>query len=148
MTVLPIISSAEFPLAFATQWIANWNARNVTAVLSHFRDDCIFESPIAEKITGRGRLVGKEELQKYWNEALARIDVLRFTLDDCIWDPVRRTLVVAYTSLVDGRVTSCCEMMVFDPGGRQTTGKAYYGVAVLTQAAFCNARPNVIEGMH
>ena len=145
--MLPLISSAEFPFAFATQWIANWNARDVTAVLSHFRDDCIFESPIAEKITGRGRLVGKEELQKYWDGALSRIDVLRFTLDDCIWDPVRRTLVVAYTSLVDGRVTSCCEMMVFDAGGRQTTGKAYYGVAALTQAAFRNGRASVFEGI-
>ena len=145
--MLPLISSAEFPLAFATQWIANWNARNVTAVLSHFHDDCIFESPIAANITGRGRLVGKEELQKYWNAALARIDVLRFSLDDCIWDPVRRTLVVAYTSLVDGRVTSCCEMMVFDAGGRQTTGKAYYGFVAITQAAFRTGNASVFEGI-
>ncbi len=131
----PPLSSPEFPHAFATEWIANWNARDVAAVVSHFRDDCLFESPIAEKITGKPRLEGKVELQEYWETALSGIRSLHFTLEDCVWDPGRRTLVVVYTSLVDGRVTACTELMVFDADGRQYFGKAYYGAMSTVQPA-------------
>jgi SnoaL-like domain len=139
--MLPSLSSPEFPHAFATEWIANWNARDVAAVVSHFRDDCLFESPIAEKITGKARLQGKAAVQKYWERALSGISSLHFTLDDCVWDPGRRTLVVVYTSLVDGRVTACTELMVFDADGRQYIGKAYYGAATTAQAASQKSSP-------
>lgn len=45
---MPPLSNPDFPPAFAAQWIANWNARDVEAVLSHFRDDCVFVSPVAQ----------------------------------------------------------------------------------------------------
>jgi hypothetical protein len=50
----------EFAAEFASQWISNWNARRVADVLSHFRDDCEFESPIAATITNSARLHSKE----------------------------------------------------------------------------------------
>ena len=124
---MPPLASPDFPSAFAAQWIANWNARDVEAVLSHFADDCVFESPIAKTITGEARLVGKDKLRAYWQAALARIPSLHFTLDDVAWDPARRTLAVMYTSRAGERVTSCSELMTFDPEGRQTLGRAYYG---------------------
>ena len=49
---MPPLTSPDFPSAFAAQWIANWNARDAEAVLAHFADDCVFESPIAQTITG------------------------------------------------------------------------------------------------
>lgn len=128
--MLPPIASPEFPHAFASQWIANWNARNIAAVLSHFRDDCVFESPIARTIVGTARLAGKRALEEYWVAASARIASLHFTLDDWSWDPVRRILTVFYTSRVDGRTTSCAEQMSFDADGRQQLGRAYYGAVV------------------
>ena len=125
--MLPPIASSEFPFAFASQWIANWNARDVAAVLAHFRDDCVFESPIAQTVVGKARLTGKRALEDYWRAALSRIGTLRFTLDDWSWDPARRILTVFHTSRVDGRTTACAEQMTFDAEGRQCLGRAYYG---------------------
>jgi len=124
---MPPMSSPYFPATFAAQWIANWNARDVEAVLSHFADDCVFESPVALTITGEAKLVGKDKLRAYWEAALARIPSMHFTLDDVAWDSGRRTLAVMYTSRVGERVTSSSELMTFDAQGRQTLGRAYYG---------------------
>ena len=121
------IASSEFPRAFAAQWIANWNARDIAAVLAHFRDDCVFESPIAQTVVGTARLTGKRALEDYWRAALSRIGSLHLRLDDWSWNPVRRILTVFYTSRVDGRTTSCAEQMSFDADGRQRLGRAYYG---------------------
>jgi hypothetical protein len=124
---MPPLASPDFASTFTAQWIANWNARDVDAVLSHFADDCVFESPIAQTITGQAKLVGKAALRSYWGAALARIPTLHFTLDDLAWDPARRTLAVMYTSRVGERVTACSELMTFDAQGRQILGRAYYG---------------------
>jgi len=124
---MPPLASPDFPSTFTAQWIANWNARDVDAVLSHFADDCVFESPIAQTIAGQAKLVGKAALRSYWEAALARIPTLHFTLDDLAWDPARRTLAVMYTSRVGERVTACSELMTFDAQGRQILGRAYYG---------------------
>jgi ketosteroid isomerase-like protein len=121
------MSSDDFPFAFASTWIASWNARDVAAIVAHFHDGCIFESPIAQTITGQARLTGKEALEQYWAAAMSRITSLNFTLDDWSWDPARRILTVFYTSVVDGSTTSCAEQMVFDADGRQRVGRAYYG---------------------
>lgn len=125
--MLPPRTAPDFPLSFAAQWVANWNARDVAAVLSHFREDCVFESPIAQTVTGQARLEGKRALEQYWRAALDRIGSLHFTLDDWSWDPVRRILTVFYTSIADGRTTSCAEQMIFDAQGMQKLGRAYYG---------------------
>jgi len=117
----------EFAAEFASQWISNWNARRVADVLSHFRDDCEFESPIAATLTNSARLCGKEALRSYWEAALARIKSLHFVLEDYVWDQEQRRLVVVYRSRTDGRVTSCVELMQFDPDGKQIYGRAYYG---------------------
>ena len=98
-------------------------------VLSHFRDDCEFETPIAATITNSARLRGKEALRNYWEAALARIKSLHFVLEDYVWDQEQRRLVVVYRSHTDGRVTSCVELMQFDPDGKQIYGRAYYGAA-------------------
>ena len=117
----------EFAARFASQWITNWNARRVEDVLSHFREDCEFESPIAATLTNTARLQGKEALRKYWKAALARTKSLHFVLEAHLWDQQERTLAVIYRSHTDGRVTSCLELMQFDPDGKQTYGRAYYG---------------------
>jgi ketosteroid isomerase-like protein len=121
------IETPGFADAFASAWIANWNARNVDAVLAHFADACTFESPIAEAVTGTARLHGKEALRNYWTAALARIGRLVFTLDDVSWDAERRILTVFYTSDTDGNRKANAEKMVFDAAGRQISGQAYYG---------------------
>lgn len=117
----------EFAAEFASTWISNWNARRVEDVLAHFRDDCEFESPIAATLTNSARVRGKDALRTYWETALAQIKSLHFVLEGYVWDQEQRRLVVVYRSHTDGRVTSCAELMQFDPDGKQTYGRAYYG---------------------
>lgn len=130
---MPPITSPYFPATFAAAWIANWNARDVEAVLAHFADDCVFESPVAQTVTGDARLVGKAKLRAYWDAALARIPSMHFALNDVAWDSGSRTLAVMYTSRVGERVTSCSELMTFDAEGRQTLGRAYYGAVAVAE---------------
>ena len=129
---MPPLSHPDFAATFAAQWIANWNARDVEAVLSHFADDCVFESPLAQTVTGDAKVVGKAKLRAYWQTALARVPAFHFTLVDVAWDAQRRTLAVMHTSRAGERTTSCTELMTFDAHGKQTLGRAYYGAATET----------------
>ena len=79
--MLPNINSSDYPRAFAKLWIANWNRRDVEAVLSHFHPNCTFESPIAQSVVERGRFKGVAELRSYWETAHSGIQPLKFTLD-------------------------------------------------------------------
>lgn len=123
------LSDPKFPDKFADAWIRNWNNRDVEAVLSHFVDDCAFESPMAASVSGEPVITGKLALRAYWNAALTRIKSLRIELDQAVWDAQRRTLVVFYIAHLDERTVRACEAMIFDISGRQRMGRAYYGFA-------------------
>jgi ketosteroid isomerase-like protein len=70
------------PLPFARQWVDDWNARDVEAVLRCYADDVVFTSPNALRVVpgSGGRVHGKDELRAYWTRALAGNPDLRFTL--------------------------------------------------------------------
>ena len=55
-------------IAFAQQWVAAWNARDVDAVLEHFHEDVVFTSPVAAKLLPdtHGVVRGKPALRQYW----------------------------------------------------------------------------------
>ncbi|MDT5274426.1 MAG: hypothetical protein QOG95_1358 [Mycobacterium sp.] len=74
-----IVSTPE-PGAFAEEWSAAWNRRDVEDVLAHFHDDVVFSSPVAaEMVPGSGGVVrGKAALREYWTTALAALPELRF----------------------------------------------------------------------
>ena len=121
------ITDSGSALAFASQWINNWNSRDVEAVLSHFHEACRFESPLAKTYAGSSVISGKQDLRAYWISALGRIETLRFDLETAVWDQGKRTLVVFYVAHLNGRIMRACEAMTFDPSGGQHTGRAYYG---------------------
>jgi SnoaL-like protein len=127
MQMLQLHSANNFSFQFSSKWIENWNNRDIDAVISHFTNDCTFESPIALELTGRSVLHGKNELRAYWNAAMKRINSLRFTLVSSCWDRMNRTLCVCYLSEVNGFRMPACESMVFDADGMQISGHAYYG---------------------
>jgi ketosteroid isomerase-like protein len=114
-------------MGFAERWIANWNARDIEAVLTHFADDARFTSPLASQFAGRSVLRGKEELRAYWQAALTRVSALEFKLDHASWDERRRELIVVYRASLNGQCQRACEIMQFDPSGRQVSGEAFYG---------------------
>ncbi|MGI9376469.1 MAG: nuclear transport factor 2 family protein [Tsuneonella suprasediminis] len=50
---------------FAANWIANWNARDLDAILAHFAEDARFISPLAAELTGSPIIEGKASLRAY-----------------------------------------------------------------------------------
>ena len=117
-------------MRFTEAWIANWNRRDVDAVLAHYADDAQFVSPIARNIVGRSVLRSKAELAAYWRAGLERIKTLEFTLDHAAWDERRRELTVVYEANLNGERKRACEIMQFDTSGRQIRGEALYGAVL------------------
>jgi ketosteroid isomerase-like protein len=120
----------EAMMRFADEWIAAWNRRDADAVLAHYAEDAQFVSPIARAVVGRPVLRNKQELGDYWRGALARIATLEFRLDHATWDERRRELVVVYEANLNGERNRACEIMRFDPAGRQVSGEALYGAVI------------------
>ncbi|HMK89964.1 MAG TPA: nuclear transport factor 2 family protein [Methylocystis sp.] len=70
------------PAAFARRWAADWNARDIEAVLAHFHDDVVFTSPVAARLApaSGGVVRGKSALRSYWTAALRKNTDLRFEI--------------------------------------------------------------------
>jgi ketosteroid isomerase-like protein len=113
---------------FAKRWVANWNARDVEAVLAHFDDSVVFRSPKAKLIAGKSVVRGKEELRAYWNAASTRITSLRFELDHVVWDGPSEELVIVYVSTLNGERTRASERLKLR-GHVVIEGEATYGVS-------------------
>ena len=117
----------ERMMEFAAQWIAKWNRRDVESVLAHFADDAQFVSPLAAQFVGRSVLRDKEEIRAYWQAGMTRMSIIEFTLDHASWDERRRELTVVYQARLNDECKRACEIMQFDPSGRQIQGEALYG---------------------
>ncbi|WP_437817518.1 nuclear transport factor 2 family protein [Sorangium sp. So ce1078] len=113
-------------------WASAWNARDLGAVLAHFRDDVTFYSPFAATVLGTPVLRGKEELRRYWEQALESIEHLRFSVERVLWDPAARELAILYLAELDQRRTRACERLRLDEHGQAIEGEALYGAPVGT----------------
>jgi ketosteroid isomerase-like protein len=67
---------------FAAEWIASWNAHDLSRILTHYSDDFEMSSPVIMQITGEasGKLKGKTAVSAYWRKALAKTPNLHFDL--------------------------------------------------------------------
>jgi hypothetical protein len=130
-------------MGFAAEWIANWNQRDLDAVLQHFAEEAEFVSPVARDIVGKAVLKGKERIRAYWRTALDRIPSLHFTLDHATWDAAKCELTVVYIAERAGRSRRACEIMTFDAAGRQIRGEAFYGADLsdFVIRHLCRAKP-------
>ncbi|MGH3250241.1 MAG: nuclear transport factor 2 family protein [Trebonia sp.] len=108
----------EEAVAFAEQWVKDWNAHDVEAVLAHFADDAVFTSPLAERLfpESGGVISGKDALRRYWSEGIRSGPGLRFELLD-VYAGVG-TIVIRFRN---ERGTDRCEVLTFD-GGLVATG--------------------------
>jgi len=96
--------------AFTAQWVKDWNAHDIDALLAHFTDDVVFTSPVAARLFGGDGVVrGKEALRHYWTEGIRRIPDLRFEVLGSYAGI--STLVINYQNHIGGRV---CEVLHFD----------------------------------
>ena len=96
--------------AFAQQWVKDWNAHDVDALLDHFTDDVVFTSPAAIRIFGGdGVIRGKEALRTYWSEGIRLIPDLHFEVL-ALYVGIS-TLVINYRNQAGGVVS---EVLTFD----------------------------------
>jgi steroid delta-isomerase len=119
-------ASAE---AFAREWIAAWNRRDVDAVVAHYAADGRFTSPRAQERMGTATVAGRDMLKAYWQGA-RKLPKLHFTLDRALWDGARRELTVIYTADFGDRKIRAMETMAFGAGGFIRDGEAMYGAAL------------------
>lgn len=119
----------EEATAFAADWAAAWNARDVERVLSLFADDVIFVSPTALAVVGTATVRGKAALRSYWTNAMSRIDSLRFTIDRVVWDAATRELAIIYVSDINGAHKHVSENLKFGEGGLVISAEVFHGVA-------------------
>jgi hypothetical protein len=115
-------------LLFAAQWTADWNARDLDAVLAHFADDVAFTSPRALAVAGVATVRGKAALEAYWGRALARIGSLRFTLRRILWDAATSELAIVYDRDADGRLDRAAEVLQFGAAGRVVRAEVFHGL--------------------
>lgn len=120
------VITREFADAFAAEWIAAWNARDLDRILSHYAPDFSFSSPfIAERFGEPGGILrGHDAMRAYWGAALSRQPGLRFAL---------RTVLAGVASVVivydrhDGRVGA--EHFEFGADGKVLRSSAHYAPA-------------------
>lgn len=64
---------------FECEWIAAWNAHDIGWILSHYRDDVGFVSPLAARAGApSGEVRGRLALREYFERGLASYPALRF----------------------------------------------------------------------
>jgi hypothetical protein len=119
---LPAMTHDE-ALAWAKQWIDEWNRRDVEAVLAHFADDVEFCSPLVVSVTGEasGVVRGRDALREYWTAALAERPDLHFELDDVTVGV--NAIAIHYRN----RGRRATEVAVFDADGHVVRGWGLYG---------------------
>jgi uncharacterized protein (TIGR02246 family) len=130
MTDRPIPKNRSEARALAERWAAAWNRRDLDAILDHFAEDVVFQSPKALPLMGNARVVGKSALRSYWQIALGRVESIRFDVDDVVFDRDAACVVIIYRSTLNGAAVHTVEQLVFGAGGTVVRGSAYYGAPV------------------
>ena len=123
------ITSLELPASaiaeFEHEWIEAWNAHDIDRILSHYRDDVRFVSPIAGRFgTPRGELRGRHALRAYFERGLAAYPALHF-------QPIAAlggvgSIALHYHAIED---REAIEVMEFDACGHVTHAAVHYGAA-------------------
>lgn len=116
----------DWAMAFARDWIASWNARDMDRILSHYSDDFEMCSPLVMERTGRasGRLIGRDAVRAYWEPSLAATPPLRFELLDVL---VGVDSVTLYYRNVGRRLVA--ETFFIDASSRVTKAVSQWSVS-------------------
>jgi hypothetical protein len=113
---------SDFAQRFASEWLDAWNAHDLEAILSHFSDEVVFTSPLAQRIVedSDGAVRGKVQLRGYWSEGLRRSPELHFDIEGLYVGVT--TIVIHYRNHSGGLVN---EVLTFD-GPLVVEGHATY----------------------
>jgi len=109
--------------AYAREWAAHWNSRDLDALLRHYAADVTFRSPRIAVVMGGDQtsLVGVEALRAYWQRALELAPVLRFELDNV--GVGSDSMTILYRNHRGDRVA---ETLVFGTSGKVIEGIVTY----------------------
>ena len=114
--------SADLIAEFEREWIEAWNAHDIDRILSHYRDDVRFVSPLAVRAGARhGAVRGRRALRDYFERGLASYPALHF-------QPIAalggiRSIALHYRSVEDRQAV---EVMELDARGRVRRATAHY----------------------
>ncbi|MEX2505640.1 MAG: nuclear transport factor 2 family protein [Pseudohongiellaceae bacterium] len=114
--------SPEFAKEFADEWIAAWNAHDLTRILSHYEDNFEMSSPLIRSLVNEpsGTLKGKAAIGQYWETALARSPDLHFSLENILIGANSITLTY------QGARGLSAEVFHFSPSMRVSAAFAHY----------------------
>ena len=107
--------------AFAANWLDAWNRHDINAILSHYADDVVFLSPVAEQRVGNGRVVGRDALGRYWSAGLSQQPLLQFELEKVLTG--FETITICYRN---HRGQSVAETFEFNQSGKVVRAYACY----------------------
>ena len=99
--------------AWAERWAEAWSRQDVAQVLTLFSDDVVFDSPLAERLLGDGRVLGKQALEAYWSEAVHRAGRFSFRVERVLYDRQADELVVVYDLTSAGQTRRKTEHFCF-----------------------------------
>ena len=115
--------STELVAEFELEWIEAWNAHDIDRILTHYRDDVRFISPIAARFgTPYGEVHGRPALRDYFELGLASYPELHF-------QPIAAlggigSIALHYRSVEDRQAI---EVMELDARGQVRRATAHYG---------------------
>jgi hypothetical protein len=118
--------SVSIVAEFEREWIEAWNAHDIDRILSHYRDDIRFVSPIAARFgTPDGEVRGLHALRAYFQRGLAAYPALHF-------QPIAAlggigSIAVHYRSVED---REAIEVMELDARGQVRRAAVHYGTAL------------------
>lgn len=117
--------------SFTTEWVQAWNTHDLDRLLSHFRDDVVFTSPVGDQvIPGSGGVFeGVGALRAYWQRGLELIPDLQFEIVD-VYAGIR-SVVIRYRNQRDVTVA---EVLVFDEQRQVLQGHGSYPIATQNPA--------------
>jgi len=107
--------------AFADEWIAAWNSHDLDRILSHYADDIVFLSPVAQQLVGDGRVAGMSALRAYWAKGLSLLPDLKFEFTG-----VRAGYHCMTVLYVNHRSQQCAETFELGTGGKVIRSFACY----------------------
>ena len=107
--------------AFAHDWIAAWNGRDLDAIMGFYADNVHFRSPTAQNLLQDGLVEGAYELRRYFAKALALVEHLHFELHAVFTGHDSLTIFYRNQNGMDA-----AETFLFDRDGKVETSFAGY----------------------
>ena len=117
----------HFAQKFTSEWIGAWNSHNLERILSHYTEDFVLESPLAEQRVpeSKGTLYGKEQIRPYWKMGLELIPDLFFEVHELLIGV--NGLTIYYLNRATGR--KAAEVFMFNKQMKVVKSFVYYAEA-------------------